>query len=134
MASGSQGLNLQVSRSQGLKVSRSQGLKVSRSQGLKVSRSQGLNVRRSQGLRASWSYGLNLKTNGLEVKVKVIILIGCTNARHWGIPLSRRFRSLKLWFVIRNYGVTGLQVRRRVNFAPLSLIRAYSAQGEFSGK
>ena len=21
--------------------------------------------------------------------------------RHWGIPLSRRFRSLKLWFVIR---------------------------------
>lgn len=29
--------------------------------------------------------------------------------RHWGIPLSRRFRSLKLWFVIRNYGVSGLQ-------------------------
>ncbi|VDN40894.1 unnamed protein product [Gongylonema pulchrum] len=34
--------------------------------------------------------------------------------RHWGIPLSRRFRSLKLWFVIRLYGVEGLQnyVRR----------------------
>ncbi|CAG0896050.1 unnamed protein product [Darwinula stevensoni] len=29
--------------------------------------------------------------------------------RHWGIPLSRRFRSLKLWFVIRNYGVEGLR-------------------------
>jgi len=29
--------------------------------------------------------------------------------RHWGIPLSRRFRSLKLWFVIRSYGVGGLQ-------------------------
>lgn len=29
--------------------------------------------------------------------------------RHWGIPLSRRFRSLKLWFVIRTYGVEGLQ-------------------------
>jgi glutamate/tyrosine decarboxylase-like PLP-dependent enzyme len=29
--------------------------------------------------------------------------------QHWGIPLSRRFRSLKLWFVIRNYGVEGLQ-------------------------
>jgi aromatic-L-amino-acid decarboxylase len=29
--------------------------------------------------------------------------------RHWGIPLSRRFRSLKIWFVIRTYGVEGLQ-------------------------
>ena len=29
--------------------------------------------------------------------------------RHWGVPLSRRFRALKLWFVIRNYGVEGLQ-------------------------
>ncbi|XP_045623400.1 aromatic-L-amino-acid decarboxylase [Procambarus clarkii] len=29
--------------------------------------------------------------------------------RHWGIPLSRRFRALKLWFVIRSFGVQGLQ-------------------------
>ncbi|KAF2368857.1 Pyridoxal phosphate-dependent decarboxylase [Trinorchestia longiramus] len=29
--------------------------------------------------------------------------------RHWGIPLSRRFRALKLWFVIRTYGISGLQ-------------------------
>uniref|UniRef100_A0A1I8F588 Cadherin domain-containing protein n=1 Tax=Macrostomum lignano TaxID=282301 RepID=A0A1I8F588_9PLAT len=29
--------------------------------------------------------------------------------RHWGIPLSRRFRSLKVWFVIRSYGVEGLR-------------------------
>ncbi|XP_022104236.1 aromatic-L-amino-acid decarboxylase-like [Acanthaster planci] len=29
--------------------------------------------------------------------------------RNWTIPLSRRFRSLKLWFVIRTYGVEGLQ-------------------------
>ncbi|KAF8561222.1 hypothetical protein P879_03807 [Paragonimus westermani] len=29
--------------------------------------------------------------------------------RHWGIPLSRRFRALKLWFVIRIYGATGLR-------------------------
>ncbi len=29
--------------------------------------------------------------------------------QHWGIPLSRRFRALKLWFVIRNYGVEGLR-------------------------
>lgn len=29
--------------------------------------------------------------------------------QHWGIPLSRRFRSLKLWFTLRTYGVEGLQ-------------------------
>ncbi|MEN8250206.1 MAG: pyridoxal-dependent decarboxylase [Bacteroidota bacterium] len=31
----------------------------------------------------------------------------------WGIPLGRRFRSLKLWFVLRYYGLGGLQVRLR---------------------
>ncbi|XP_055608424.1 aromatic-L-amino-acid decarboxylase [Uranotaenia lowii] len=29
--------------------------------------------------------------------------------RHYGIPLSRRFRALKLWFVFRSYGIVGLQ-------------------------
>ncbi len=39
--------------------------------------------------------------------------------RDWHIPLGRRFRSLKLWFVIRYYGVEGLQfhVRRHVSLA-----------------
>ena len=31
------------------------------------------------------------------------------NYRDWGVPLGRRFRALKLWFVIRNYGVAGLK-------------------------
>jgi aromatic-L-amino-acid decarboxylase len=31
------------------------------------------------------------------------------NYRDWGIQLGRRFRALKLWFVIRNYGHEGLQ-------------------------
>ncbi len=31
------------------------------------------------------------------------------NYRDWGIPLGRRFRALKLWFVIRTYGINGLQ-------------------------
>jgi aromatic-L-amino-acid decarboxylase len=41
--------------------------------------------------------------------------------RDWQIPLGRRFRSLKLWFVIRHYGVEGLQyhVRRHVELAQL---------------
>ncbi|XP_066596286.1 3,4-dihydroxyphenylacetaldehyde synthase 2-like [Prorops nasuta] len=29
--------------------------------------------------------------------------------RHWQIPLGRRFRSLKLWFVLRIYGIEGIQ-------------------------
>jgi aromatic-L-amino-acid decarboxylase len=29
--------------------------------------------------------------------------------RDWQVPLGRRFRALKLWFVIRHYGVAGLQ-------------------------
>jgi len=33
--------------------------------------------------------------------------------RDWGIALGRRFRALKLWFVIRSYGITGLQQRIR---------------------
>ncbi|RUS68401.1 hypothetical protein EGW08_023837, partial [Elysia chlorotica] len=33
--------------------------------------------------------------------------------RHWGVPLSRRFRALKLWFVLRTYGVEGLRSRIR---------------------
>ncbi len=31
----------------------------------------------------------------------------------WGIPLGRRFRALKLWFVIRSFGVSGLQEKLR---------------------
>ena len=35
------------------------------------------------------------------------------NYRDWGLPLGRRFRALKLWFLIREQGVSGLQVRLR---------------------
>src|SRR5262249_2264215 len=35
------------------------------------------------------------------------------NYRYWGIQLGRRFRALKLWFVIRSYGVAGLQAMLR---------------------
>jgi aromatic-L-amino-acid decarboxylase len=35
------------------------------------------------------------------------------NLRDWGIPLGRRFRALKLWFLIREQGVEGLQRRLR---------------------
>jgi aromatic-L-amino-acid decarboxylase len=37
--------------------------------------------------------------------------------RDWGVPLGRRFRALKLWFVIRNYGVEGLQKQLRAHIS-----------------
>lgn len=35
------------------------------------------------------------------------------NLRDWGLPLGRRFRALKLWLLIREQGVSGLQKRIR---------------------
>jgi aromatic-L-amino-acid decarboxylase len=35
------------------------------------------------------------------------------NLRDTGIPLGRRFRALKLWFVLREQGISGLQARLR---------------------
>ena len=39
--------------------------------------------------------------------------------RDWHIPLGRRFRALKLWFVLRHYGIEGLQfhIREHVRLA-----------------
>jgi aromatic-L-amino-acid decarboxylase len=39
------------------------------------------------------------------------------NYRDWGIPLGRRFRALKLWFLIREQGVAGLAARLRRDLA-----------------
>jgi aromatic-L-amino-acid/L-tryptophan decarboxylase len=37
--------------------------------------------------------------------------------RDWGVPLGRRFRALKLWFVIRSYGVDRLKAMLRDHIA-----------------
>jgi aromatic-L-amino-acid decarboxylase len=39
--------------------------------------------------------------------------------RDWHVQLGRRFRSLKLWFVIRHYGIEGLQfhIRKHIEMA-----------------
>ena len=39
------------------------------------------------------------------------------NYRDWGLPLGRRFRALKLWFLVREQGVEGLRVRLRRDLA-----------------
>jgi aromatic-L-amino-acid/L-tryptophan decarboxylase len=35
------------------------------------------------------------------------------NLRDWGLPLGRRMRALKLWFLLREQGIRGLQERLR---------------------
>ncbi len=39
--------------------------------------------------------------------------------QHWQIPFGRRFRSLKLWFVMRSYGAEGLRahIRQQIKLA-----------------
>ncbi|HEX9768160.1 MAG TPA: pyridoxal-dependent decarboxylase [Kiloniellales bacterium] len=52
--------------------------------------------------------------------------------RDWGIPLGRRFRALKLWFVIRAYGVDGLKAKiaRHIDWAQ-ELARQVAAAEDF---
>jgi len=45
-----------------------------------------------------------LKTHGCD---------GIINYSEWTVPLGRRFRALKLWFLIRSYGLEGLRMRIR---------------------
>ena len=42
---------------------------------------------------------------------------GIINYSEWSIPLGRRFRALKLWFLIRAYGLEGLRERIRNHVA-----------------
>ncbi len=60
---------------------------------------------RTLGIRPSF-----LQTHGRD---------GIVNYSEWSIPLGRRFRALKLWFVIRSHGVEGLRamIRRHVAWA-----------------
>jgi aromatic-L-amino-acid decarboxylase len=49
------------------------------------------------------------------------------NLRDWGIPLGRRFRALKLWFILREQGVSGLQARLRRDLANAQTLAAVVA-------
>ena len=49
-----------------------------------------------------------LKTHGHD---------GIINYSEWSVPLGRRFRALKIWFVLRVYGVEGLQTMIRNHVA-----------------
>ena len=47
------------------------------------------------------------------------------NFRDWGIPLGRRFRALKLWFVIRDFGVEGLRQVLRLHIRLAEQVRRW---------
>ncbi len=51
-----------------------------------------------------------LKTHGQD---------GIINYSEWSVPLGRRFRALKLWFLIRGHGLEGLRemIRNHVNWS-----------------
>lgn len=52
--------------------------------------------------------------------------------RDWHVPLGRRFRSLKLWFVLRHYGLEGLRAHIRVHIhAAQELEHAIRADDRF---
>lgn len=44
-----------------------------------------------------------------------------TDYRDWQIPLGRRFRSLKIWFVLRSYGAEGVKahIRKHIGYGEL---------------
>lgn len=50
--------------------------------------------------------------------------------RNWSISLGRRFRALKIWFVMRSYGLSGMKahIRKSIDFGNLfaSLVRTRS--------
>lgn len=64
-----------------------------------------------------------LKTHGTD---------GIINYSEWSVPLGRRFRALKLWFLIRSYGLEGLRerIRNHVNWST-ALAKRLSAHEQF---
>ncbi|WP_299417261.1 pyridoxal-dependent decarboxylase [uncultured Sulfitobacter sp.] len=53
--------------------------------------------------------------NTLKIEPEYLKTTGdaVTNYSEWTIPLGRRFRALKIWFLIRSYGLEGLRLRIR---------------------
>ena len=58
---------------------------------------------------------------------------GIINFSEWGIQLGRRFRALKLWFLIRAYGLQGLRerIRNHVDWSA-ALSQRLSAEPDFN--
>jgi len=67
---------------------------------------------------------------GPEVDDDCLILGTVVDYRNWSLALGRRFRSAKLWFVLRSFGVEGYQahirkVNPRFHFTPLPALHVW---------
>lgn len=62
---------------------------------------------------------LQPQLNTLKIEPEYLKTTGeaVTNYSEWTIPLGRRFRALKIWFLIRSYGLDGLRARIRNHVA-----------------
>lgn len=63
-----------------------------------------------------------LKTHGAD---------GIINYSEWSVPLGRRFRALKLWFLLRFYGLEGLQevIRNHIRWSTALCERLRATRG-----
>lgn len=53
-----------------------------------------------------------------------------TDYRDWQVPLGRRFRALKLWFVLRHYGAEGLRAHVREHVRLAAMFEGWVRQDE----
>ncbi|KAI0998585.1 Tryptophan decarboxylase 2 [Podosphaera aphanis] len=69
-------------------------------------------LRKRTDLNNAMSIKRSYLTNEFSEKRNVI------DYRDWQLPMGRRFRSLKIWFVLRTYGISGLQahIRKHIGF------------------
>jgi len=62
--------------------------------------------------------GPQVRTLGLRPDYLATVGAGATtDFNEWTLPLGRRFRALKLWFLMRTYGLDGLRARIRNHVA-----------------
>jgi aromatic-L-amino-acid decarboxylase len=79
-------------------------------------------VKDAEALKKTFDIHPEYLKTGVDAQVK--------NYRDWGIQLGRRFRALKLWFVLRYYGLEGLQKIAREHIRLAGLLKGWIEEDE----